>query len=146
MPLSPLLKKLPRTEGEWFEALIELTRYLRSSDGCPWDREHSAIDFAEFAKGELQEFCEALAACNNTHAEEEFGDCLFVLLSSMAAAEAESRFTLSGALQKAYEKMIRRHTHVFSANRAATPEEAMASWKAIKAKEKMENVQGETSK
>lgn len=145
MSFSPLLKDAPTTEGDWFEALIQLTRFLRSPEGCPWDREHSALQFATFAKGEVEELCEALESGDNHHAEEEFGDCLFVLLSSMAAAEAEGRFSLSGALQRAYAKMVRRHEHVFRPDRAASPEEAMASWQTIKALEKQEREQGKQS-
>jgi len=64
------------------------------------------------------------------------GDCLFTLLASTAAAEAEGRFTMEGALRRAHEKMIRRHEHVFGENKAATPQEAIDSWNRIKAEEK----------
>ena len=136
-------QRSPETEGGWFEALINLTRFLRSPEGCPWDREHTAEDFAAYARGEMDELCEALASGDNAHAEEEFGDCLFTLLACMAAAEAEGRFSLTGALSRAHEKMMRRHEHVFRSDRAATPEEAMASWEAIKAREKKARQEGQ---
>lgn len=132
----PHLKAAPVSTGDWFEALAQLTRYLRSPEGCPWDRGKSALDFAAYARDEIEELCEALAANDNQNAEEEFGDCLFTLLACLAAAEAEGRFTLHNALKSAHDKMVRRHDHVFSEDRAATPEEAMASWNAVKAREK----------
>jgi len=134
----PHLEKTPETETDWFAALAALARYLRSPEGCPWDRERTALEFAAFCGGETDELREALESGDNHHAEEEYGDCFFTLLACMAAAEAEGRFTLESALARAHEKLVRRHDHVFRANKAATPEEAMASWQQIKEKEKAE--------
>ncbi len=132
----PYLAKTPTCESEWFEALMSLVRYLRSPEGCPWDQERTASEFAAFAGGEIEELSEALLADDNRHAEEEFGDSIFTLLACMAAAESEGRFSLASALARAHEKMVRRHAHVFREDRAATPEEAMASWIEIKSAEK----------
>ena len=140
MQFSPLSEPFPEREGEWCETLINLARFLRSPQGCPWDKEQSAQDFGGYAGGEVEELCEALASGDNRHAEEEFGDCLFTLLACAAAAEAEGRFSFAPALRRAYEKMIRRHAHVFRSDRAATPEEAMASWNEIKIQEKEERL------
>ncbi|HOD95882.1 MAG TPA: MazG nucleotide pyrophosphohydrolase domain-containing protein [Candidatus Hydrogenedentes bacterium] len=141
-PFFPGMNKDPETEAEWFSALINLTRFLRSPEGCPWDREHNAGDFARFSVEEGEELTEALASGDNSHAEEEFGDCLFTLLSCVAAAEAEARFSLKGALQRAHMKMMRRHEHVFRKDRARTPEEAMQAWQQIKKQEKAEKNTG----
>ncbi len=132
----PHLQSTPETETEWFGALISLARFLRSPEGCPWDQKQHAIDFARFAGEETDEYVEALAKDDNDNAEEEFGDSLFVLLASMAAAEAEGRFDLRGAMARAHEKMIRRHAHVFDHEKASTPEEAVEAWNRIKAEEK----------
>lgn len=144
MDFSPLPTPPPSTEGDWFEALIRLARFLRSPGGCPWDRERGARDFAGFAGEEVTELCEALDSGDNAHAEEEYGDCLFTLLACMAAAEAEGRFNMTASLKRAHEKMVRRHDHVFRTDRAATPEEALASWNSIKLREKKEKEQKKT--
>jgi tetrapyrrole methylase family protein / MazG family protein len=136
MASLPHLTKEPNTPADWFDALAALARYLRSPEGCPWDRERTALEFAKFSAEEAEELQEALAEEDNHHAEEEFGDCLFTLMACMAAAEAEGRFTLHGALMRAHEKLVRRHDHVFRSDKAATPEEAMASWQEIKARER----------
>jgi uncharacterized protein YabN with tetrapyrrole methylase and pyrophosphatase domain len=67
---------------------------------------------------------------------EECGDALFTLLASVAAAEAEGLFTYEEMLRCAHEKMIRRHDHVFGAEKASTPEEAMEAWERSKAAER----------
>lgn len=139
----PHLKSIPETETDWFGALASLARFLRSPEGCPWDRERTALEFATFAGEEVEELREALMSGDMRHAEEEFGDCLFTLLACMAAAEAQGAFTLRGALERAHEKLVRRHDHVFRADKAATPEEAMASWQEIKAREKAQQQQQE---
>ena len=138
MALEPHLKKTPDTELDWFEALAALARYLRSPEGCPWDRERTTLELAAFVGEEAKELEEALESGDNRHAEEEFGDCLFTLMSCMAAAEEEGRFNLHGALERAHEKLVRRHAHVFRIDKAVSSEEAMASWQEIKAKEREE--------
>lgn len=138
MDSLPHLDKQPANETEWFAALIGLARYLRSPEGCPWDQKQSARNFAAFGEEEARELIEALDSGDNAHAEEEFGDALFCFLACAAAAEAEGRFKLEDALRGIHEKMIRRHEHVFGADRAATPEDAMASWNRIKARERGE--------
>ncbi len=123
-------------EKRLFATLIGLARFLRSPDGCPWDQKQTARSFAGYAAEEAQEYIEALDENDNAEAEEEFGDTLFTLLASMACAEAEGRFNLVNALQRAHEKMLRRHEHVFSGDRAQSPEDAIRSWERIKAEEK----------
>lgn len=132
----PHWKRLPQNELDWFEALINLARYLRGPQGCPWDREQTALNFARYAIKEGEEFIEALERGDNAHSEEELGDTFFVLLAAVAAAEAEGRFSLGSALERVHEKMIRRHDHVFGETKAQTPEEAIAAWDRIKREEK----------
>ena len=135
MQKYPHIDKKPNTEIDWFDALWRLARYLRTEDGCPWDRGKTAQDFAGFAVEEAEELVEACAENDNPHMEEEFGDSLFTLLASAAAAEEEGRFTLHDALQRAHAKMIRRHDHVFGEEKADTSEEAMKAWMRVKAEE-----------
>jgi uncharacterized protein YabN with tetrapyrrole methylase and pyrophosphatase domain len=134
--MYPHWDKVPEKMTDWFEALVNLTQYLRGPDGCPWDQEHTGLEFTRDLEGEVSELAEAMASGNNDHAEEEFGDVFFILLAVAAAAEHEGRFNLHDALKRAHEKMIRRHDHVFGENRATTPEEAMESWHRMKREEK----------
>jgi uncharacterized protein YabN with tetrapyrrole methylase and pyrophosphatase domain len=136
MEQYPHFKKNPTTEADWFQVLADLARYLRSPEGCPWDRKQTPRSFAAYAREEAGELIEAIDADDNENMAEEFGDTLFTLLASAVAAEAEGRFTLLEALEQAHEKMIRRHEHVFGENRAGTAEDAMDSWQRVKAEEK----------
>lgn len=138
----PYISKFPENEREWFQALADLARYLRTPEGCPWDREHNSRQFAAFMADESKEYVEALDSGDNPHAMEEFGDCLFTLLASAAAAEEEGRFTIEAALQYAHDKMVRRHDHVFGENKAQTPEDAVNAWNRIKEEEKRRKAGG----
>lgn len=135
MPDLPHISSLPQNEREWFQALMDLARFLRTPEGCPWDRDQTSKSFASYLGGEVEELMEAFDT-NNTHLAEEFGDVLFTLLASAAAAEEEGRLTLEEVLVGAHEKMIRRHEHVFGENKAASPQDAIDSWNRIKAQEK----------
>ncbi|MBI2435712.1 MAG: nucleotide pyrophosphohydrolase [Candidatus Hydrogenedentes bacterium] len=136
METYPHLPKLPKSEGDWFVALMDLARYLRTPGGCPWDRQQTGRDFAKFLREETEELMDAFATNDNDDVAEEFGDCLFTLLASAAAAEEEGRFKMTDALRATHEKMIRRHEHVFGDTKAETPEGAIDSWNRIKAEEK----------
>ncbi len=133
----PHIKEIPQTEPQWFDALVRLARYLRSPEGCPWDRKQTARSFAEYAREEAGEYIEAFDG-DNAHIEEEWGDTLFTLLASAAAAESEGRFSIGQALERAHAKMIRRHGHIFGEFTAETPEDASEVWNQIKAQEKAE--------
>ena len=137
----PHIKEEPRTEAEWFQALADLARHLRGPSGCPWDREQAAADFARYAREEADELVEAVAQGDAAHIQEEWGDVFFVLMAVAAAAENEGVFSLREALEAAHKKMIRRHEHVFGGEKAASPDDAVGRWNAIKARERLGNGQ-----
>ena len=134
--MHPHWQKTPENEKDWFEALANLARYLRGPDGCPWDRDHTAVEFAADAVEETGELIDAFAGGDPAEIQEEWGDVFFVLLATAAAAEAEGRFNLREALQKAHDKMVRRHEHVFGDAKASSPEDAINRWNQIKARER----------
>lgn len=136
MSKLPHLPHTPTDETGWHQALIDLARFLRTPEGCPWDREQDAHAFAGFLHDETGEYREALQGEDRHHMAEECGDALFTLLASIAAAEEAGLFTYHEVLKRAHEKMIRRHDHVFGAEKALTAEEAMDAWERVKAEEK----------
>lgn len=127
---------LPDTEIQWFEELVRLSRFLRSPEGCPWDRQQRAADFAGYAREEHDELIEAIASGDRADMAEEYGDVFFVLLATAAAAEEEGLFSLKEALAAAHAKMVRRHAHVFGETKAADADEAIDAWNRIKQEEK----------
>lgn len=132
----PHIDHVPRTETEWFGAVCALARYLRTPEGCPWDRKQTALSFSHFLREEASEYIDACEVDDAENMAEEWGDTLFVLLASLAAAEEAGAFTLEQALRGIHEKMIRRHAHVFGDAEVATPDEVAAHWEQAKAREK----------
>lgn len=138
MKKLPHVQKIPQSEPEWFAILMNLARFLRSPEGCPWDRKQTSGSFANYAREEAGELVEACEQDDNAEIEEEWGDALFTLLASAAAAEAEGRFKVLEALEKAHAKMIRRHGHIFGEHTAETPEDVKEVWAKIKEQERRE--------
>jgi len=132
----PGLHKRPESESEWFAALLALVRHLRGPQGCPWDRQQTAIRFAEYVRGETGELIEALENRDAECVAEEWGDTLFTLLAVAAAAEEEGVLNVGEAMRGAHEKLIRRHAHIFGGREAGSPEEVAAMWAVIKSEEK----------
>ena len=120
-----------------FEQLVGIIAELRSDHGCPWDRAQTHESMIKCLRDECEEVVEAIEKKDDENLCEELGDVLLqVLLHAQIATEGK-RFDISDVIDGLSKKMIRRHPHVFGgAPQASTPEEGLANWKAIKAKEK----------
>jgi tetrapyrrole methylase family protein/MazG family protein len=131
----------PANEYEWLEALLELARYLRSPEGCPWDRQQTTASFARYMREEADELNEAVAEGDNAHIAEELGDTFFVALMTAAVAEDEGRFPVKEFLENAYRKMIRRHAHIFGGRKAESVDDIIGVWNQVKAEEKQKRLE-----
>ena len=122
--------------GENLRKLIELTAYLRSAEGCPWDR---AQDYASLKGLLLEEAYEVVDAANArdfSGLEDELGDLLFLVVFYSRVAEEDGRFTIDDVVEHVHAKLIRRHPHVFGEVRARDAGEALQSWLAVKERER----------
>ena len=122
-----------------YEELLNIIAELRSEHGCPWDRAQTHESMIPCLYDECDEVVEAIKNKDDDNLCEELGDVLLQVLLHAQIASEEGRFTMSDVVDGLSKKMIRRHPHVFGgAPQAATPEEGLANWKAIKEKEKEE--------
>ncbi len=96
-----------------FDRLLEVCRRLRGPDGCPWDREQTLETMTPYLTEEAVESVEAIASGNNEAIGEELGDLAFLALFCMEALAERSDITLADALERAADKLIRRHPHVY---------------------------------
>jgi len=122
--------------GESLPKLVELMAYLRSPAGCPWDRAQDYDSLKGLLLEEAYEVIDALQHRDFAAVEEELGDLLFQVVFYARLAEEEGKFDIDRVIEGVHAKLLRRHPHVFGDKRASTPEEALASWTAAKAKEK----------
>jgi tetrapyrrole methylase family protein/MazG family protein/ATP diphosphatase len=87
----------------------------------------------------LEEAYEVIEAIEEQDDEElcsELGDLLIQVIFHSQIAGETNRFTIGEVIEKIYNKMVRRHPHVFSDEKADTSAEVLRNWEAIKAAEK----------
>jgi len=126
----------PDRTDKAFSDLVALMARLRGPDGCPWDRKQSPETLKPFLVEECYEVIEAIEEGKPDKVREELGDLLFQIVFHARIAEEQGKFTLEDVAETIYEKMVRRHPHVFGEAQAATPGEVLANWEQIKRKEK----------
>lgn len=119
-----------------FKNLLEICEKLRGENGCPWDKKQTLDSLAPKVLEEAQELVEAVQKNDLENIEEELGDVLFTLIMMAQVARDEGKFDIGSAMEKVGEKFISRHTWVFGADKATTPEEAVELWMKNKEKEK----------
>ncbi|MBO7605323.1 MAG: nucleotide pyrophosphohydrolase [Elusimicrobiaceae bacterium] len=119
-----------------FKEINHTLKVLRSSKGCKWDRAQTHESLIKNLKEESQEVINAIKNRDDENLCEELGDLLLQVLFHAHIAQEQKRFTLAQVINGLNKKLIRRHPHVFGNKKVSTPEEALAMWKAVKAKEK----------
>jgi MazG family protein len=122
--------------GEKLRKLIELTAHLRSSEGCPWDREQDYDSVKGLLLEEAYEVVDAVQARDFRALEDELGDLLFQVVFYAQLAEEEGRFTIDDVIARVHAKLVRRHPHVFGEVRARNADEALQSWLKVKEQER----------
>ncbi|MDP2599958.1 MAG: nucleoside triphosphate pyrophosphohydrolase [Deltaproteobacteria bacterium] len=121
--------------GEKFEKLAEIMATLRGPNGCPWDREQTYKDINPCLLEETHEVLEAVDRGDFADLKEELGDLLVQILFLSQLAKEENRFQVENVIEKASEKLIRRHPHVFGDQKAHTSQEVLVNWEKIKQEE-----------
>jgi MazG family protein len=122
--------------GAWFEKLVALQKRLRAPNGCPWDREQTHATLRTYLVEETYEVLDALESGDDAKFAEEMGDLLLQIVFHSQIATEEGRFTVADVIREIHEKMVRRHPHVFGAERAKNAEEVLKNWELIKAEER----------
>jgi uncharacterized protein YabN with tetrapyrrole methylase and pyrophosphatase domain len=113
-----------------------MARFLRSDEGCPWDRAQDEASLAQCVLSEAHELQEAVASGDAAHIREEIGDVLFALIGVAVVMEEKGATHLIDIFTELQGKMVRRHPHVFGKESAATVEEALWHWNQAKRSEK----------
>jgi tetrapyrrole methylase family protein/MazG family protein len=131
-PLDPL------ADLRRFDGLHEIIRRLHAPGGCPWDREQTHSSLRPHLLEETYETLEAIDSGDPGRLSEELGDLLLQVLMHAAVAEREGTFALADVTDHIGRKLIRRHPHVFGAERAESAEQVHRNWEALKKAEQPE--------
>jgi MazG family protein len=128
-------RETPPATAKKLVKLLDLVRALTGEHGCPWDKKQTSEGFHHYILEEYHELVQALHTRDGRAIADEMGDLLFLTLFMADLIEREGFAAIDQALDGAYEKMVRRHPHVFGNATANTPEEVLAQWSKIKAEE-----------
>lgn len=135
----------PRDVASSLLAFQEVIAHLRAPDGCPWDREQTHRSLRGNLLEETYEVLQALDSEDTEGLKEELGDLLLqIFMQAQIAAEA-GEFNLTDVVQGIYQKIVRRHPHVFGDTTVKGVQEVLENWERLKAKERGENQQAEKS-
>src|SRR4030042_4865322 len=128
---------LPALEkGISFETFQEIVAHLRAPDGCPWDREQTHQTLRTNLLEETYETFAALDANDPVHMQEEFGDLLLQVTLHAQIANEYGEFNMAQVIKSIYDKIIRRHPHVFGDWKVDGVENVLQNWEKLKADER----------
>ena len=119
-----------------FEDLVTLMARLRAPDGCPWDREQTYATLAPMLIEEAYEVIEAAEAEDWSGLRDELGDLLFQIVFYGQIAKDSEHFDIQASIARVHEKMVRRHPHIFGAEKVDSVADVLVNWEAIKAEER----------
>ncbi len=119
-----------------FERLVGLMARLRGEGGCPWDRAQNLETLRPYLIEEAYEVLEAVESGDVAHHREELGDLLLQVVFHAEIRRQEGEFDAADVAHGIADKLVRRHPHVFAAERADDATDALARWEEIKSKEK----------
>jgi tetrapyrrole methylase family protein/MazG family protein/ATP diphosphatase len=135
----------PTTPADAFARLVEIVRYLRGPNGCPWDRAQTLQTLRPFLLEETYEVLEALDRDDRVALREELGDFIFEAVLLAQLCDEAGDFSIAESLESISNKLVRRHVHVFGPNEGTpaspaepstmTPDEVIRLWESVKARE-----------
>jgi tetrapyrrole methylase family protein / MazG family protein len=133
-------------EGTSFEAFGEIVAHLRAPDGCPWDQKQTHQTLRTHLLEESYETLTAMDENDPDGMREEFGDLLLQIILNAQIATETDEFTMSQVVKGIYDKIVRRHPHVFGDVELAGVDGVLQNWEKIKEQERKENGVGEKEK
>ena len=123
-------------EGTSFEAFAEIVAHLRAPDGCPWDKEQTHQTLRKHLLEESYETLSALDANDIDGMREEFGDLLLQIVLNAQIAYQDEEFTMTEVIKHIYDKIVRRHPHVFGDLKLDGVDDVLTNWEKLKEKER----------
>jgi len=129
----------PLGEGTSFEAFQEIVAHLRAPNGCPWDREQTHQSLRTHLMEEAYETLDAIDSGDFGAIQEELGDLLLQIVLHSQIASEEGEFTVNTVIKGIYDKIVRRHPHVFGEVQLDGVKGVLQNWEKLKEAERKEN-------
>ena len=118
------------------DELLEIMSFLRSEQGCPWDREQTHQSLRENMIEEAYETVDAIDSGSPERLCDELGDVLMQVVFHAQMASEQNRFNFSDVVAAICRKLITRHTHLFGSDQVSTAEAVIDNWEKNKKREK----------
>lgn len=126
--------------GTSFVEFQEMIAHLRApEDGCPWDKEQTHLSLRKHLLEESYETISAMDEEDTKKMAEEFGDLLLQVVLNAQIGSENKTFTMEDILHEIYNKILRRHPHVFAEVKVEGVSEVLSNWEKIKAGERKTN-------
>ena len=119
-----------------FDELVALMTTLRGPNGCPWDRKQTLESLKPFIVEEAYEVVDAIDKNDRTALAEELGDFLLQAVFVAEITREEGAFDIGDAITAIYNKLVRRHPHVFGDVEAKDAEQVLVNWEKLKNEER----------
>ena len=104
--------------------------------GCPWDKVQTFETIAPFTIEEAYEVADAIERRDYTDLKDELGDLLLQVVYHAQMAEESGHFKFEDVVSSINDKMIRRHPHVFGAEKLKDQGEVKHFWENKKSEER----------
>jgi nucleoside triphosphate diphosphatase len=109
--------------------LIEIMAQLRHPEhGCPWDREQSFATIAPYTVEEAYEVADAIEREDLGRLRDELGDLLLQVVFHAQMASEQGAFDFGDVVRAISDKLVRRHPHVFGAERIESAQAQTRAW------------------
>lgn len=131
-----LKEQLKDKQNYSFDDLIKIMKVLMSKEGCPWDRVQTHESIRINAIEEAYEVVDAIDQKDKSKIIEELGDMMLQSVFHCVIAERDKEFELQDVINTLCQKLVFRHTHVFSDTKAQDDKQALSNWNNAKAVEK----------
>ncbi len=133
----------PLDAGTSLSSFQEIIAHLRAPNGCPWDKKQTHKSLRPHLLEETYETLDAIDSCDYEGMAEEFGDLLLQIVLHAQIATENDNFKMSEIIKGIYDKIVRRHPHVFGEQDVDGVDEVLSNWEALKEKERKDKGQSE---
>ncbi len=130
------MHKQPENTPITLDDLVNLMATLRSERGCPWDKKQTKDSLKAYVVEEAYEVLEAVDDRDPLKIREELGDLLFQIVFYAQLLQEEDQISMTDIIETIYQKMIRRHPHVFGDTHVSDADDVLVNWEQIKKTEK----------
>lgn len=94
------------------DSLLEIMAYLRSEQGCPWDKKQTHETLKRSLIEEAYEVIDAIDQQDDQQLADELGDLLLQIVFHAQIGVENGTFSITNVITAICEKMIRRHPNV----------------------------------